>query len=582
MRATGASGVELHYDAQACRHSNLSQALATRRSGILFTYKRYANSIKRQLIATYASNAGCLVDVGCGRGGDISKWRDARVRHVVAMDLSAAQLEEARGREQDGKGGGGQRGGGRGGGTQIVWRQHSMLEPSLAALLATDLQWAGADGGADAVAAMFCIQFAFGSEATASALLAQVSAMLRPGGVFFGTAPDAATILETLGGGQAVALEPPEVPFVLRLKRLELGGSVAAGISAEGDGVSDGAGVSGGGGGGGGEGGGGEGGGRVGGGGDGGGGDGGGVEGGGGEGAGGAGGRLGLRTAAEGGTGGGGDGEGVLGGAKGGGGAGGGDGGQGNGCGGEGSGGGEGGGEGGGGDGDGGNGGGGEGGGEAGGGEGGGGEGGAALAAAALATASLSSAATIGPAGGGDGGGGEGGGGDGGGRGGGGGEGERSGDVGSGGGGGEFGHGLFFSLQDTVTQDSDGLDDAHEYLVWRETLTRLAAPHGLRPVAGAVESMLRAECVASSGGSSAVGRGGQAGRDGVGGLPVLSEAEARVARLYFCFAFRKDEAPQPEGGPGNVSAHHQTPVYTHLCMCLLCYIYIYIYIYVYI
>ena len=44
------------------------------------------------------------MELGCGRGGDISKWRDAGVRRVVALDLSAEQLEEARRRAQSGGG----------------------------------------------------------------------------------------------------------------------------------------------------------------------------------------------------------------------------------------------------------------------------------------------------------------------------------------------------------------------------------------------------------------------------------------------------------------------------------------------
>mmetsp|Transcript_3847 Transcript_3847/g.12269 ORF Transcript_3847/g.12269 Transcript_3847/m.12269 type:complete len:463 (+) Transcript_3847:2-1390(+) len=105
----------------------------------------------------------------------------------------------------------------------------------------------------------------------------------------------------------------------------------------------------------------------------------------------------------------------------------------------------------------------------------------------------------------------------------------------------EFGHGLCFSLQDTVTQDSDDLTDAHEYLVWRETLTRLAEAHGLVPIA--IESMYRA-----------VGK--MRGRDGRGGqtLPVLSEKEAQVAQLYFSFAFRKQagRVPSTDMAPSGV------------------------------
>jgi hypothetical protein len=67
---------------------------------------------------------------------------------------------------------------------------------------------------------MFSIQFAFGVERTAAGLLGQVSRILRPGGVFFGVAPDAAAILGTLGSQQAKVLHPPNVPTTVQIARL--------------------------------------------------------------------------------------------------------------------------------------------------------------------------------------------------------------------------------------------------------------------------------------------------------------------------------------------------------------------------
>ena len=135
----------------------------------------------------FASNR---LDLGCGRGGDIGKWRGANVRQVVALDLSAGQLNEARvraGGRSRGQGRGrrppGAQGPGRGRGTQITWKQCDMLEPALASSIQRDLVAAGAAAGADAVAAMFCMQYSFGSADAASQLLSQIGAMLRPGGV---------------------------------------------------------------------------------------------------------------------------------------------------------------------------------------------------------------------------------------------------------------------------------------------------------------------------------------------------------------------------------------------------------------
>lgn len=186
------------------------QAMAARQNGNLYSYKRFANAVKRHLIQEHATGARCLVDLGCGRGGDLSKWQHAGVQHVIATDLSGARLDEARARADAGAG---RR-------TQVEFRQQDMLNPDLAALLMPALKEAGASAGADAIAAMFCIQFAFCTEHAAATLLRQVGLLLRPGGIFFGISPDAAMVLNMLGGREEAVLLPPDVPATLRLLRL--------------------------------------------------------------------------------------------------------------------------------------------------------------------------------------------------------------------------------------------------------------------------------------------------------------------------------------------------------------------------
>ena len=173
------------------------------------------------MYGAYARGAPAIVELGCGRGGDISKWRDARVRRVIALDLSSAQLDEARRREGQGGGrGGGGKGGG--GGTQIEWRHASMLQPDLAASLRPRLP----DDGAAAVVSQFAVHYAFESGASASALLAQVAALLRPGGVFFGAAPDGDAIL------RAIATDGAPLQRDGLLLRLEGAGDDAAAAGA--------------------------------------------------------------------------------------------------------------------------------------------------------------------------------------------------------------------------------------------------------------------------------------------------------------------------------------------------------------
>jgi len=230
QRDTPQSAVQSHYNKQANLNKNQMQVMKQRKNGPLIKYKDFANSVKRRMYAEYAQGVSSLVDLACGRGGDISKWRDAGAQNVIAMDLSAAQLEDARNREEgdgkgdakgDGKGdvkGVSKGGAGAGKSTKIVWIQDSLLNAELGAKLRPMLP--DPTAGADAVAIMFAVQFAFDSREHADALLRTISQLLRPGGVFFGTAPDGDAVRAQLGASNELRLAPPEHPFALLLRML--------------------------------------------------------------------------------------------------------------------------------------------------------------------------------------------------------------------------------------------------------------------------------------------------------------------------------------------------------------------------
>ena len=77
---------------------------------------------KGTTLDTLVNRAGSLLDLGCGRGGDLSKWREAEVQRVLGMDLSADQLEDARRRAKDG---------GARNTTQLEWMQGSLVDQAL-------------------------------------------------------------------------------------------------------------------------------------------------------------------------------------------------------------------------------------------------------------------------------------------------------------------------------------------------------------------------------------------------------------------------------------------------------------------
>lgn len=76
--------------------SPLSQALRSRSEGAALPLKQYHNSIKRELINAFSGGQGAsLLDLACGRGGDIWKWFDAGLSYVLGVDLSPGEVAEA-------------------------------------------------------------------------------------------------------------------------------------------------------------------------------------------------------------------------------------------------------------------------------------------------------------------------------------------------------------------------------------------------------------------------------------------------------------------------------------------------------
>ena len=62
-----------------------SQALEARRQGAALPLKDFHNDIKRRMITRFAFQAERLLDLACGRGGDIHKWARAQARGAPCM-----------------------------------------------------------------------------------------------------------------------------------------------------------------------------------------------------------------------------------------------------------------------------------------------------------------------------------------------------------------------------------------------------------------------------------------------------------------------------------------------------------------
>ena len=148
-----------HYD------SLTVPTLAERASGQTYHLKKLHNEFKRKVIEEHARSANMLIDIACGRGGDLNKWQAAGVKAVFGVDVSGTQIAEARRRAER---------------CQGLHAQFSVTPPDLTVLRELPSRCA------DAVQCMFALNYFWGSLEDAAGLLSTASRLLVPGGVFFG------------------------------------------------------------------------------------------------------------------------------------------------------------------------------------------------------------------------------------------------------------------------------------------------------------------------------------------------------------------------------------------------------------
>lgn len=152
-----------------------------------------------------------VLDLGCGKGGDLGKWQS--VPHpldiYIGIDPAEVSIDQARDRYNEmsrgGRSGRGGRGGYRGGRAQRAFDAEFIAQDAFGQSIgkipiiqnigfAEDggSRWTG--GGFDVVSMMFCMHYAFESEAKAKGMLANVAGSLKKGGRFLGVIPNSDVI----------------------------------------------------------------------------------------------------------------------------------------------------------------------------------------------------------------------------------------------------------------------------------------------------------------------------------------------------------------------------------------------------
>ncbi|KAI1493908.1 mRNA capping enzyme [Biscogniauxia mediterranea] len=149
-----------------------------------------------------------VLDIGCGKGGDLGKWQQApqRVQLYVGLDPADVSIDQAKERYRSmshrPSGGRGGRGGFRGGRQQHLFDARFFVKDCYGESIGDIdvIRQVGFDpspmgrSGFDIVSMMFCMHYAFESEEKARMMLQNVSSALKKGGRFIGCIPNSDVI----------------------------------------------------------------------------------------------------------------------------------------------------------------------------------------------------------------------------------------------------------------------------------------------------------------------------------------------------------------------------------------------------
>ncbi|KAJ1267540.1 hypothetical protein BS78_07G064300 [Paspalum vaginatum] len=170
-----------HYSARS------NQTLEERENSPIIHLKKLNNWIKSVLIQLYARPGDCVLDLACGKGGDLIKWDKAKVGYYVGVDIAEGSIKDCMTRYN---------------GDTDQQRRKKFSFP--ARLICTDCyearldEYLYEDAPFDICSCQFALHYSWSTEARARQALANVSALLRPGGIFIGTMPDANVIIKRL------------------------------------------------------------------------------------------------------------------------------------------------------------------------------------------------------------------------------------------------------------------------------------------------------------------------------------------------------------------------------------------------
>lgn len=157
------------------------QGKAGRQQSQIIGLRKFNNWVKSVLINLHTRPGVRVLDLCCGKGGDLNKWTKARVSEYTACDTAPVSVSQLRDRYNDLQ--------------AAPFRPRLLVGDCFAVRLA---DYFPADTVFDVVSCQFAMHYAFESEERVRQMLLNVTERLRPGGFFIGTTTDANVLVRKL------------------------------------------------------------------------------------------------------------------------------------------------------------------------------------------------------------------------------------------------------------------------------------------------------------------------------------------------------------------------------------------------
>ncbi|XP_056262970.1 mRNA cap guanine-N7 methyltransferase-like isoform X2 [Pseudoliparis swirei] len=176
--------------------------LAARSRSKIFFMRNFNNWLKSVLIGEILDQvrgAGprqvSVLDLGCGKGGDLLKWRRGGIDHLVCADIAAVSVEQCQSRYEDMKK--------KSHANEKIFSAQFITADCAKEVLSEKLE--NPEQMFDICSCQFVYHYSFESEPKADMMLRNACECLKPGGFFIGTTPDAFELVKRLEASSSLS-----------------------------------------------------------------------------------------------------------------------------------------------------------------------------------------------------------------------------------------------------------------------------------------------------------------------------------------------------------------------------------------